>query len=96
MNLTKIHYQRQCGGGGGGGGGGGVQMSTKEEQTATAILVLKRLSVWLYYYYYIYLIETKGQQSGRLLPIHPCSIDTLSWDLYRSDKTGVLYGYYYQ
>ena len=25
-----------------------------------------RLSVYLYYYYNIYLIETKGQQSGRL------------------------------
>ena len=43
--------------------------STKEKQTATVLLNLTRLFVWLHYYH-IYLIETKGQQSGRLLPTH--------------------------
>ena len=49
----------------------GAQMNTKEEQTATVLLDLTRLSMWLHYYYNIYLIEIKGQQSGRLLPTHP-------------------------
>ena len=44
-----------------------IRRSTKEEQTATVLLDLTRL----HYYYNIYLIETKGQQSGRLLPTHP-------------------------
>ena len=48
----------------------GVQRSTKENQTATVYWTLTRLSVWLHYYYDIYLIETKGQKSGKLLPIH--------------------------
>ena len=48
-----------------------VQRNTKEEQTATVLLDLTKMSVWLHYYYNIYLTETKGHQSGRLLPIHP-------------------------
>ena len=47
----------------------GVQR-TKKELTATVLLDLTRLCVWQHYYYNIYLIETKGQQSGRLLPTH--------------------------
>ena len=47
-------------------GDGGVQRSTKEEQTSTVLLNLTRL----HYYYNIYLIETLGQQSGRLLNTH--------------------------
>ena len=45
--------------------------SIKEEQPATVLLDLTRLFVWLHYYYCIYWIDTKGEQSGRLLPTHP-------------------------
>ena len=60
-----------------GGGRVGVQNSTKEykriqkKKTATVLLNLTKLSVWLHFYCNIYLIETRGQQSGRLLPTHP-------------------------
>ena len=59
---------------GGGTGGEGVkriQRCINEEQTATVLLNLPRMCVWLHYYYNIYLIETKEQQSGRVLPSHP-------------------------
>ena len=54
----------------------------EKEQTATLLLDLTRLFVWLHYYN-IYLIETKGQQSGRPEEeVIPCNIDVLSWNLY--------------
>ena len=73
----------------------GLQRSTKnakEEQTATVLLDQTRLSFLLHYYYDIYLIETKVQQNGRLLYIHPSlqqklagrgNNTKLTWILYR-------------
>ena len=83
----------------------GLQRNTKEEQTATVLLELTSLSMRLHfttivstcYYYCIYMLETKGQQIGSLLPITPsssrgwpeeaipCSMEKLVWTLYRKN-----------
>ena len=44
---------------------------TMEEQTASSIGPNEAVHVATLYYYNIYLIETKGQQSGRFFHTHP-------------------------
>ena len=60
------------------------QRNTKEEQTSAVLLDLTKLSEWLHYYYNIYLIDTKGQQSGRFASrlLHPFP---MKWPQTKSD-----------